>query len=337
MDRVLVVDDENGIRALMARWVESAGFTAAQAENADRALQEFEDRGAAIALCDIRMPGHDGLWLTEQIRRRYPDTAVIMTTGVQDLDAAVTSLRNGVVDYLVKPFGRERLRDALDRGIHWHRASVDARRTRETLDHELQLRGNQLLQAMGSVEIKSAAALDGALAMLTVRDRTAYEHAKRVARLSVNVAMVLGIGEPDLTILEQGALLHDIGRIAIPDSVLNHPGALTDEERDVLRKHPTLGHQVVARVPFLVGAASIVAAAHERYDGSGYPQGLKGEEIPQGSRIVAVADAFDAMTSPRPYRATMTRAQAIQELMRCRGTQFDPRAVDALLQVLAVQ
>lgn len=337
MDRVLVVDDEAGIRALMARWVESAGFLAAQVDNADRALEEAEAREAAIALCDIRMPGHDGLWLVEQLRRRHPDTAVIMTTGVQDLDAAVTSLRSGVVDYLVKPFGRERLRDALERGITWHRASVEARRSRESLERELQVRGGQLLQALESVEIRSAASLEGVLAMLTVRDRAAYEHAKRVARLAVAIAQVMGVSEADRAVIEQGALLHDIGRIAVPDAVMNHPGALTDDEREILRKHPTLGHQAAARVPYLSGAADLVAAAHERYDGSGYPKGIPGDEIPLGSRIIAVADAFDAMTSPRPYRATMTRTEAIQELMRCRGTQFDPRAVDALLQVISVQ
>lgn len=335
MDSVLVVDDDPAVREIVARWVEASGYAAKQAESADRALDEMSMDPAAVVLCDIRMPGHDGIWLADQLRERFPEASVIMLTGVHELDTAVASLRVGVVDYLLKPFDPAQLAEALERGVARHRASVEARGRREKLDAALRERSAALAATLGEMEVASRAALEGMLAMLTVRDRYAYEHAQRVARLSVSLALALGISEPQLSEIEAGALLHDVGKIAVPEALL-HKEKLLDEEMAVMRQHPRVSYEVLKRVPFLAHAAELVLSSHEWYDGTGYPQRLQGAAIPIGSRIIAVADAYDAMTHPRLYRDAMPPAEAVREISRKRDSQFDPQVVDAFLLVLGV-
>jgi putative nucleotidyltransferase with HDIG domain len=333
---VLVVDDENGVRDLISRWLLSGGYCVTSAESADAALGMMETAPAAVALCDIRMPGHDGLWLADRIRHLFPETAVIMATGVQDVGAAVDSLRQGVVDYLTKPFGRDRLREAVVRGLEWHRAARDSRRWRLSLEREMEGRHSRLAGAIAALEIDSDGALDAMLSMLTMSDRDAYAHAYRVAALSVSVARLLGLGREDVRTIERGALLHDLGKLAMPEALLRKPAPLTIEEQALIRQHPRLGSELVQQVPYLAEASCIVRDAHERLDGLGYPRGLRAEEIWIGARIVTVADAYDTMTRPRVFRDAITPGDALLELERCSGTQFDRRIVDALKRVLSV-
>jgi putative nucleotidyltransferase with HDIG domain len=333
---VLVVDDENGVRDLISRWLLSGGYSVTSAESADAALGMMETAPAAVALCDIRMPGHDGLWLADRIRHLFPETAVIMATGVQDVGAAVDSLRQGVVDYLTKPFGRDRLREAVVRGLEWHRAARDSRRWRLSLEREMEGRHSRLAGAIAALEIDSDGALDAMLSMLTMSDRDAYAHAYRVAALSVSVARLLGLGREDVRTIERGALLHDLGKLAMPEALLRKPAPLTIEEQALIRQHPRLGSELVQQVPYLAEASCIVRDAHERLDGLGYPRGLRAEEIWIGARIVTVADAYDTMTRPRVFRDAITPGDALLELERCSGTQFDRRIVDALKRVLSV-
>lgn len=188
----------------------------------------------------------------------------------------------------------------------------------------------------GSVrEVMSAGALDAVLAMLSAHDPDAYEHARRVARHSVSIALVLGFKEPSLSDIERGALLHDMGKIAIPEAILLKPTALDDRETRLMRRHPEIGYRLLKNVPAFAAAAQIVLGSHEAFDGRGYPQGLPGDAIPIGARIVAAADAYDSMTHIRPYRDALPAAEALREILRCRGTQFDPSVVDAVLTLLA--
>jgi response regulator RpfG family c-di-GMP phosphodiesterase len=333
---VLVVDDEGGVRDLMSRWLTAGGYHVSSAPGADEALRLLEDSPPAVALCDIRMPGHDGLWLADRIRHQFPETAVIMATGVQDVGAAVESLRQGVVDYLTKPFGRDRLRDAVVRGVEWHRSARDSRRWRETLEYEMQSRQSRLAEAISVLHIDSDATLDAMLSMLTMSNRDAYAHAYRVAALSVSIARAMGLAEDEAAEIERGALLHDLGKLAMPEALLRKPAPLTIEEQRLIRLHPRLGSDLISGLPYLAGAAAIVRDAHERLDGLGYPQGLREHEIHIGGRIVCVADAYDTMTRPRVFRDAVRPAEALEEIGRCSGTQFDPRVVAALERVLAV-
>jgi putative nucleotidyltransferase with HDIG domain len=333
--RVLIVDDENGVRELMSRWLKADGYSVATAANAEEALGRLEATPSAVALCDIRMPGRDGLWLAERIRQRYPETAVIMATGVQEAGPAVHTLREGVTDYLTKPFGRARLEEAVTRGLEWHRSAWDARRWRESLEQEMGIRRSRLNDAVTALYVDNDDALDAMLAMLTLTDREAYAHAYRVAALSVSVARTLGVPDADLGKIERGALLHDVGKLAVPEAILRKPAPLTMEEQLLVRCHPTLGSELLAQVPYLQSAVTIVRDAHERMDGLGFPRGVHAADVSVGARIVCVADAYDTMTRPRVFRDAIGPLEAMLELERCSGSQFDPAVVDAFRRVIS--
>jgi response regulator RpfG family c-di-GMP phosphodiesterase len=332
---VIVVDDETGIRELLTQWLRAGGYEVAAAGSAEDALSHLEREPAAVALCDIGLPGRDGLWLADRIRRSYPETAVIMATASQEIEPAVESLRQGVVDYLTKPFDRERLREAVGRGLDWHASARDASRWRESLERDVSVRRARLSEAIVALHIESHQTLDAMLAMVTIHDRESYAHAYRVAALVSRTARTLGLSGDALATVERGALLHDIGKLAIPHAVLLKPGALTAEERRLVRMHPSIGGALIERVPFLAASAPIVRDAQERLDGLGFPAGSRGDAIGIGARIVCVADAFDTMTRPRSYRDRIPTADAMVELDRCTGTQFDRRVVDAFRTALA--
>lgn len=331
---VLVVDDEACVRDLLARWLASGGYDVRTAGTADEALQRIHDQPPAVALCDVRMPGRDGLWLAHQIRNDAPETAVIMATGVLDVGPAVTSLRQGVIDYLTKPFGRDRLRASVVRGIEWHKAARDSRRWRETLAGEVETRRRRLSIALTGVTIEDDAALDGLLSALTLGDPDAYAHAYRVAALAASVGYAMRLGDADMAALERAALFHDVGKLAMPDAVLRKPAPLTNEEQDLIRQHPQIASELIAAVPYLWSAVDLVRDAHERFDGLGYPNGTYAADVALGARIIAVADAFDTMTRPRVFRDALTPAQAHLELQRCAGTQFDAAVVATFRRVV---
>jgi response regulator RpfG family c-di-GMP phosphodiesterase len=333
---VLIVDDENTVRDLMARWLESGGYSVVTASSAEEALQRLETAMPAVALCDIRMPGHDGLWLADRIRHTYPETAVIMATGVQDVAPAVQSLRRGVIDYLTKPFGRDRLEEAVTRGVEWHRSAWDARRWRESLELEMEIRRARLRDAIAALHVDSDESLDAMLWMLTLSDRDAYAHGHRVAALAESVARTLGLPDEARGAIRQGALLHDLGKLAVPEAILRKPAPLTAEEVVLVRQHPAIACELVATVPYLGPAEPIVRQTYERMDGHGYPRGLHAADICVGARIVAVSDAYDTMTRPRVFRDAVSTADALLELERCSGTQFDPLVVEGLRAVIAV-
>jgi putative nucleotidyltransferase with HDIG domain len=335
VDRVLIVDDENGVRDLMSRWLTAQGHSVTTAANAEEALGCLKATPSAVALCDIRMPGHDGLWLAERIRESYPETAVIIATGVQEVGPAVETLRQGVVDYLTKPFGRARLEEAVGRGLEWHRSAWDSRRWRESLELEMGIRRSRLNDAVTALRVDNDDSLDAMLAMLTLTDREAYAHGYRVAALSVSVARTLGVPEVEMGKIERGALLHDVGKLAVPEAILRKPAPLTTEEQLLVRRHPTMGSQLLAQVPYLENSVTIVRDAHERMDGLGFPRGVHAAQVALGARIVCVADAYDTMTRPRVFRDALSPTEAMLELERCSGSQFDPVVVDAFRRVIA--
>ena len=332
---VLIVDDEPGVRHLMRRWLESRGYVVAVAAGADKALELLSAAPTAVALCDLRMPGHDGLWLADQLRREHPDTAVIIATGLNDVSAAIESLRQGVVEYLTKPFERDRLCEAVSRAVEWHRTACDSRRWREQLEDEVHARDGRMSRTSSprSSSIRDDD-LDVLLATLTATNPDAYAHAYRVAALSVAVARALDVPQPDVTTLERAALMHDLGKLAMPDAVLRKPAPLTVEEQRLIRLHPRIGSELIEHVPYLGLAAAVVRDAHERVDGLGYPSGKRQDELSLSARIVAVADAYDTMTRARVFRDAMTPAAALAELERCSGTQFDPQIVSAFTSVV---
>jgi len=331
--KILVVDDEAPIRDLFSEWLRVAGHTCWGAASAAEALEMSESSPADVALLDLRMPGESGVWLARRLRETQRDIAIIMATGAQSFDAAVEGMRLGVLDYLLKPFSRQELVDAVDRAVKWREQSTREREERQRLEQQIEQRSAALTDAFAKVREATAGALEALLVTLNTRNPEAFEHTKRVADMAVLLATTMGVPEPLLSHVERAALLHDIGKVAMPDSLIHKPGALTEEEVAIIRTHPEIGRDILYAVPFLRPAAEIVLASHEWYNGRGYPNGLKGEEIPLGARIVAVADAYDALTRSRVYRDPVSAEAASAELVRCAGRQFDPDVVQVWLRL----
>ena len=330
MTSVLIVDDEASMRTLLRAWVErEGGARVIEAASAEEGLELVGKESPAVALCDIRLPGEDGLWLAAQIRIHHPRTTVVMTTGVLEFGAAVNSLQSGVVDYLVKPFTRERLSEALSRAWYAHKS----REALDQLQRELDVRHNQITHALSDLEVNINAGLEAMLAILRARDPESYEHARRVASIAVNIGAALKIVDPHLSDIERAALLHNLGRLAIPDALLMRDrSTLSDEERARVRTYPLHGQALLKNVPFLAAASEIAVAAHERYDGSGFPRGLAGEKIPLGARVLAVANAFDELVSGM-NGSPVSQARAIEILSVEKFDQFDPVVVGALIMM----
>jgi putative nucleotidyltransferase with HDIG domain len=335
MHSVLVVDDDHSLRGALSSWVHELGYQVRQAENAATALDALAAAPADVALCDVHMPGEDGVWLASQIRERYPSTAIIMATGAHDIDTAVASLRSNIVDYLLKPFGRARLIEALRLGVDWHRASKANEELQESLENRLRQRRAEVAATLASAQSTVEDALAGLISMLELHEHDGREHAARVSRLAAALGEELGIDGPPLLDIERGALLHDIGKIEMPAAILYKPAPLDEAEWAIIRRHPQVGYDLLKKIPSLIGAAEIVLASHEAIDGSGYPRGLFGEAIPVGARILAVSDSYDSMTRPHTQRPAMLPLHAVEEIERCSGRQFDPRITSALGDVLA--
>ena len=325
--RVLIVDDEAPIRRLLQSWVQADGHEAMEAATAEQALAVVEAEGMpAVAICDLRLPGQDGLWLAEQFRESYPEVAVVMATAVHEFDVAVTSLQARVVDYLAKPYSRERFTAALKQAEIVHRARLANRQMQRELDE----RRRQITEAFAELEMNANSALDAMLAMLHARDAGSYDHSHRVAKLAVDIAMAMQISEPNLSDIERAALLHNLGRLALPDDLLSRDrSTLGAADRARLRSYPLHGYAMLKNVPILARANQIAVAAHERSDGSGFPHGLRLNEIPLGARIIAVADAYDELTFG-VGGAPVSPSRAIEVLTTTRAHEFDPEVLLAL-------
>ena len=330
---VLIVDDEEGVRSLLARWLESSGYQVSVANGADAALAAFEKDPPALVLCDIRMPGRDGMWLAARVRQDFPETAVIMSSGVQDAHAAEECLRYGVVEYLTKPFGRDRLREAVERGMHWHQAAGEAHRWKRQLEGELRERKGALVRIVRSLAIASDQDVEALLAA-TGAERDAYAHAHRVRFLALATARHMDMPAEEVAVLGRAALIHEIGKAALPLALVRKPASLTSEELALMRTYPALAATVLADVPFLQSVVPIVRDAHERADGTGFPHGLRGTPVSLSARILGLVDAYDSMTHARVFRNPISQSDALLEIERCSGTQFDPSVVHAFRSVV---
>ena len=334
MHSVLVVDDDVSLRPMLAAWVNRFGYCATEADCAEAALIKLAEQPTDIAVCDVNMPGRDGVWLASQIRERFPTTAVIMATSVDDSDVAVSTLRNDVVDYLLKPFDSVRLREALALGLDWHRAVVGDDDLHHALQDRIRSRRAAVAATLAQAQNSPRSAVDSLIAMMQLHEKDGRGHATRVARLAVAMGDELGVSDDELVELEHAAMLHDVGKIDMPTEILCKPAPLNDAEWEVMRTHPQIGYELVRKLPHLDGAAEIVRAHHEAFDGSGYPRGLKGSNIPIGARILTIADSYDSMTHPHTQRPAMPANLAMREIERCSGSQFDPDFAPALGRVL---
>ncbi|HEX7315100.1 MAG TPA: HD domain-containing phosphohydrolase [Pyrinomonadaceae bacterium] len=330
--RLLVADDDVAVRSVLSEFL-SADYECEAVGSAEEALRRLESGEFQLVLSDLAMPGMSGLELIPRVRELSPDTLVIVVSGSQEIESAVEALRAGAFDYLVKPFDLEHLQLAVRRALE-HQRLLSAKRGYETyLERMIEERTQELDSALRSCENAYRLTLKALVAALETRDLETHGHSERVVNFSLRLGEELGLNSEQMRSLEFGSLLHDIGKIGVPDAILRKPAKLTEEEWVLMREHPLHGEKILGGIPFLEGAARVVAEHHEQWNGTGYPHGLKGDEIDLCARIFAVADAFDAMVSDRVYRAGRTYEAALAELEDCAGVQFDPRVVEAFRRV----
>jgi response regulator RpfG family c-di-GMP phosphodiesterase len=310
--RILVIDDETVIRALMAEILESAGYEIVCAETAERALALLEEIDVSLVVSDVVMPGLSGIELLDAVRARRASLPVVLVTGAGTYDTLSRALTRGAAGLITKPFAHDELvaavEDALDRAA----------------GTEAELRERLLAPTLAS-------ALANAI---EARDSYLHGHCERLAALAVRLAELRGLPHDAVEQIRLGAILHDVGKIGIPDRVLLKPGPLDEEEYAVVREHPEIGDTLLAPLDLLATARPIVRHHHEWWNGAGYPDGLAGGEIPLGARIVAVADAIEVMCSRQLYRTPLTPDEILAELRRCRGTQWDAQVVDLALALI---
>ena len=337
---ILIVDDDRAIRDLLNEGLSDSGYRCDTACDGLEGLRKVQTNGFELVVSDIDMPEMDGVHLLQEIKKIRPDTEIIMLTGIVDVETAIQSMRLGACDYLTKPFNLAEVRITVERALEKQRLLRENREYQRTLEIKVAARTAELLGKKREVEdllsrLQSSyqTTLEALASALDTRDTETLGHSLRVASYTVAVARRMGVGEPDLTDIYRGALLHDVGKIGVPDAILRKPGKLTPEEWVEMRRHPEIGHRILQGIKFLEGAREIVLSHQETYDGSGYPRGLKGKEIPLGARIFAVVDTLDAMTSDRPYRKALPYEAARAEILKYSGTQFDPDVVQAFLDI----
>jgi putative nucleotidyltransferase with HDIG domain len=333
-DRILVVDDEEPIREIVASMLGTAGYACKQAASGMEALavltsgEEFE-----LMLSDLMMADLDGIGLLERTKEKYPDMPVVMVTAVHDISVALAAIRNGAYDYLLKPFEREQLLNTVSRALENRRLKVENRTYQTNLESLVKARTDQLQAAMSTLERSYDITLEALGDALDLKDRETEGHSKRVTAFTIAIARAMGLPREQINTIARGAFLHDIGKMAIPDKILNKPGKLEPDEMTIMKEHAYHGYQIVKKIPFLAEAAEIVYSHQERFDGTGYPRELKGDRIPLGSRIFSVADTLDAITSDRPYRAAQSLQAAREEISKWSGRQFDPDVVKVFLEM----
>lgn len=331
LSSVLIVDDEPSVRALLSRWVESLGLQPRTASNAEEAMEALSVRHSDLAVIDIMMPGKNGLWLASELRRVHPATAVVIATANESLVRADQPV---VADLLIKPFKRDRFVLALDRGRQWRDQAVAELEWQAHLCEEVRAR---IVDLHREIELGLGAGRSDAEVLLdlaTARMPEVAEHSERVVRYTASTVRELNLDARVVDLAERAARFHDIGKMAVPDAILTKASPLTPGEVVIMRGHVEAGVEILRATPTLADTVPIVQASHEWFGGKGYPIGLAGADIPIASRIIAVADAYDAMTQDRRYRSRLDAIEATSELRRCAAVQFDPDVVVAFLNVV---
>ena len=333
-ESILVVDDEPHVVDILAKHLRIEGYAASTAENAREALEKIRQEEYSLLLSDIRMPGMSGLELLRKARAIAPDMAVVMVTAVLDREAAVEALRCGAYDYLVKPFDLDDVTLSINRALEKRRLVLENRDYQLNLEKKVEERTRDLAGKNREIRELSLNAIKALVFALEAKHKYTEGHSRRVAAHAAGIAAGMGLLQDEIDRIELAGLLHDIGKIGIRDSILNKAGPLTEEEFEHVKTHPLVGERILQPIDELKGIVEYVKHEHERWDGSGYPDGLKGDEIPLGARIIAVADVFDALTSARAYRGAYKIKPALEMMRGGRGSHFDPEVLDAFLNMI---
>jgi len=333
-ENILVVDNEVQVRDILVELLEGSGYAVSAVDGATQALQFLQENPYCdLVLSDVMMPDIDGLTLLDLIGKDHPGVPVVMLTAVSDVHVATSAFRRGAVDYLLKPFERSQLLSVVSRAIEHGLLMKQNAAYRQNLEQIVSARTSRLRATLQDLEKSYDITLEAMGDALDLRDAETEGHSRRVTAYTVALAREMGLSADELRTIARGAFLHDIGKIATPDCVLLKPGKLDAAETEIMRQHCTRGYEMIRKIPFLSDASEIVHSHQESFNGSGYPRGLCGEQIPLGARIFAIADTLDAMTSDRPYRKGLSFAEARAEIANFSGRQFDPHIVDVFLNM----
>jgi putative nucleotidyltransferase with HDIG domain len=331
--KILVVDDEYTIIQIIISILNANGYTGDRVRTVKDACAAVKKKRYDIVFLDLGLPDGSGFAVLEKIVDGSPDTLIVVITGVHDIHTAVHAIRKGAFDYITKPFSIMLFQERLNTVREEWKSRTFTRTYQQYLEKLLKERTEELLHTFSRIEHIHDETVCALGAALDLRDPETQEHCRRVSENSMLLGECLGVGREEIRDLRWGAYLHDIGKIGIPEHILLKKGPLSNDEMDIVKKHSILGYSMIKNIDFLSKASEVVLYHHEKYDGSGYPYGLKGKSIPLFARIFAVADAFDAMVAKRPYRNAMSIEEGIQEVKRCEGGHFDPDIVAAFLQL----
>ncbi len=343
---ILVVDDEPLIREIMRETLEQEGHRITEAENGKVAQGLIAQQEFDLIITDVKMPVMDGFALMKQLGSLTDEIPVVVITSFSDVDVAVDAIRLGAYDYIVKPFNISQVMMSVRRALGQRRLLLENTQYKKRLEEkvvektidlirknkEVETQARNLEHLLGDLRESYEATLDAMVSAIESRDCETKHHCRRVQVYATVVAERMAVDKETLRDVSYGALLHDVGKIGVPDSILLKPGKLTDEEWKTMRNHTLIGYKMISRIKFLKGAADVVLYHHERWDGKGYPYGIAGDSIPLSARIFCVVDAYDAITSKRVYKEAVPADIARTEIERCSGKQFDPAVVKVFLQ-----
>jgi putative two-component system response regulator len=333
--RILVAEDEAVLRDLLVRKLTGLGYACESCENGDAALQLLSGKPFDLMLADIFMPETGGISLLKEVMRIRPHIAVILVASIVDIEIAVDALKYGAYDYITKPFSLEEMSISVSRALEKRRLIIENKNYQRTLEEQVTSRTYQLKEALATLEQTYHSTLAALSKALDSRDADSEGHSLRVTAYAARLAWQSGLNEAEIKVVEQGVLLHDIGKIGIPDELLRKRGKLNKTELTLMKRHPEIGFRILTQIEFLKGAAQLVLHHHERYDGKGYPLGLKGEEISIGARIFAVAESLEDRTSDRPSKLAMSFEDACLEIGKMSGVELDPGIVEFFQMVPA--
>ena len=332
--RILVVDDEIEIVLFIRELLVIHGYQVDGISDARKALDTVRSFRPDVCILDFRMPHLPGSAVLEIIKKEDKSIQVIFLTGEVDTSLAVQMMKGGALDYLLKPVDLGQLSHSVTRALEHRRLVLENEAYHLQLERLVAEKTHALNDALRSLTHVHSATLDALSMALDFRDQSTSGHSRRVAKLTKGAAEAFGIDGSQLLQIEHGSLLHDVGKLKIPDSILWKPASLDEQEWSTMRMHPGYGYEFLSGIEFLKDAAELVHAHHEKFDGSGYPRGISGDEIPFGARVFAIIDAVDAMIYKRPYNTPVTFREAAAEIRRCAGTQFDPELVEGTLAYL---
>jgi putative two-component system response regulator len=325
--KILIVDDEAFIRKLLCQKLAKEFYECDEADSANNALQKITSSNRDLVISDIIMPEKSGIELLNQIKSSYPDIAVIMATAVSEMNTAIECLKKGADDYVCKPFDLEQVKSSVQKALEKRKLQLTLKDYQNRLVEKIETQTKEIRKL-------SLGAIESLVIALEAKDKYTAGHSRRVTDISVAIGKEMNLSEAELEDVRWGSLLHDVGKIAVSQMILNKPGELNKDEYEHIMIHAYVGAGIVKPV-VNDNVVRIVEHHHDHYDGSGLNQNVSGKSVPLGARILAVADAFDAMTSERPYRQALSKEYSLEQIRKNTGSQFDPEISEIFLKLIA--